>query len=140
MNELWQSLVKLFEDDQTIIVWAVAVSLLTFFGSLIAVPIVVIQMKPDFFLENSGTRPRLTSLRILRHVAKNVLGWLLLLSGIAMLVLPGQGLLTMALGIGLVDFPGKRKLQLWLVRLKGVRKSIDWIRKRAEKPPLELPD
>lgn len=138
--DLWEAIRLFLEDDQALVAWAVGLSILMFVGSLIAVPIVVVQMRADFFVRDSKEQLPRTPLRVLRRLAKNVLGWVLLLAGIAMLVLPGQGLLTMALGLGLMDFPGKRGLQRWLVGLKGVGLSINWIRRRAEKPPLELPD
>jgi hypothetical protein len=56
-----------------------------------------------------------------------------------MLLLPGQGLLTIFVGLGLLDFPGKRKLELGIIRLRGVRDSIDWLRHKANKEPLEIP-
>jgi hypothetical protein len=57
--------------------------------------------------------------------------------GLAMLVLPGQGILTILIGVMLLDFPGKRRWELWLIRRRGVRHSIDWIRQRAARPPLD---
>lgn len=138
MSELWESVRTFLGDEQAVVAIAVGLSVLTFVGSLIAVPVVVIQMRVDFFVRESGGGSPRTALRVLRRIAKNVLGWLLLLAGVAMLVLPGQGLLTMALGLGLVDFPGKRKMQLRLARMAGVRRSMDWIRKKADKPPLEF--
>ncbi|MBC2605356.1 PGPGW domain-containing protein [Pelagicoccus albus] len=139
MQDIWDQVFTFLEEEQSIVAWTVGLSVLTFIGSLIAVPIVVIQMRPDFFVREKGQGGPLTAWRLVRRVAKNILGALLLLAGIAMLVLPGQGLLTIALGLSLLDFPGKRDLQLKLVRMKGVSGSIDWIRKKAEKPPLELP-
>lgn len=139
LTSLWDSIVLFLEDDQALVAWAVGLSILMFVGSLIAVPIVVVQMRSDFFVRDASHGLRRTPLRVLRRITKNVIGWIFLLMGIAMLVLPGQGLLTMALGLGLMDFPGKRGLQLWLIRLRVVNGSINWIRKRAEKPPLELP-
>ena len=55
-----------------------------------------------------------------------------------MLVLPGQGLLTILLGVTLLDFPGKFRMQKWVISRKGVLDSINWIRAKAHKRPLEL--
>jgi len=54
-------------------------------------------------------------------------------------LVPGQGILTILIGLSLLDFPGKRNLELKLIRLRTVRKAINWIRARAQQPPLELP-
>jgi len=69
-------------------------------------------------------------------VAKNLLGLVLLIMGILMLVLPGQGLLTILFGIALIDFPGKYKLERHLISYPKVLNSINWIRKKANKKPL----
>ena len=61
-----------------------------------------------------------------------------LLLGIMLLVLPGQGILTIIVGIILVDFPMKYRLERWLVSRKKVLKSMNWLRKRANKKPLKL--
>lgn len=135
----WDWLASAFEEEQAWVAWMVGVSVVTFLGSLIAVPIVVVAMDADFFVRPEKRGIPLNPLRLLRRILKNVLGWILLLAGLAMLLLPGQGLLTIALGVGLVDFPGKRKLQIRIVKLGKVHRSINWIRKKADKPPLELP-
>ena len=69
-------------------------------------------------------------------VLKNALGLLLLACGIVMLVIPGQGLLTMLIGLMLMDFPGKRRLEARLVAVPSVRRSINWLRERAHRAPL----
>ena len=56
-----------------------------------------------------------------------------------MLVAPGQGLLTLAAALVLLDFPGKYRLERRLVTQKPVWKSINWLRRRAGREPLERP-
>ena len=73
-------------------------------------------------------------------IGKNLLGGLLVLSGIAMLVLPGQGLLTIAMGLLLMDFPGKHRLERRIVRTRPVLRSINWLRRKAHKNPLKIDD
>ena len=50
------------------------------------------------------------------------------------------GVLLIFIGIGLLDFPGKRKLEKKIVRTPTVHKTMDAIRRRAGQPPLVLPD
>ncbi len=71
-------------------------------------------------------------------ILKNVIGATLVIAGIIMLVIPGQGLLTLLAGIVLSDFPGKHRCELWLLRQRQVSKSINWLRRRAGEPPLDL--
>ena len=62
-----------------------------------------------------------------------------MISGIALLALPGQGLLTILIGLALMNFPGKRALELWLIRLPMVLRAVNWIRKRGGREPLQVP-
>ena len=54
-----------------------------------------------------------------------------------MLVLPGQGLLTIVTGLLLVNYPGKYKLEQKLVSIPSIYKALNWIRFKANKPPLQ---
>jgi len=47
-------------------------------------------------------------------------------------------LLTILIAAMLLDYPGKRRLQQWVVTRKGVSSSIDWMRRKAGRPPLEF--
>jgi hypothetical protein len=71
-------------------------------------------------------------LRILR----NALGVVLVLCGVAMLVLPGQGLLTLLVGVLLLDFPGKRKLERQLLSRPKVLAIVNKLRAHRGSPPL----
>lgn len=73
-----------------------------------------------------------------RDVARNVLGAGVVLAGVAMLVLPGQGILTVIAGLVLTDVPGKHRLLRWLVALPGVGSALQHLRARAGVEPLEL--
>ena len=74
------------------------------------------------------------------RIFKNLLGVVLVILGIVMLVLPGQGILSIVLGLSLVDFPGRHALQCKLIRRPKVIDSINWIRRKFQRPPLILPD
>jgi hypothetical protein len=56
-----------------------------------------------------------------------------------MLLLPGQGILTILIGLMLLDFPGKRRLERRLVQQPSVWRAINWMRAKAHQPALELP-
>ncbi|OYP38553.1 hypothetical protein CGZ80_01665 [Rhodopirellula sp. MGV] len=109
---------------------------------MLIVPWLVIRMPPDYFIRPrasaSYTQWRYPIFRWIVKVAKNIFGVILLILGIAMLVLPGQGLLTMAAGILLMDFPGKRRFERWLVRRPAILRSANWMRRRAGRIPLQV--
>lgn len=71
-------------------------------------------------------------------VARNVLGWVFVLAGVAMLVLPGQGLLSILAGLVLVNFPGKQRLERRLLSSHVVQEAVNWLRRRAGRPPFEF--
>ena len=89
-------------------------------------------------LISSVQNSRYPLLKLLVLITKNFFGVLLLLSGILMLVLPGQGILTIITGLVFIDYPGKYKFERKLLRQKGVINSINWIRSRLSKPPLKV--
>ena len=89
-------------------------------------------------LISSVRNSRYPLLKLLVLITKNFFGVLLLLSGILMLVLPGQGILTIITGLVFMDYPGKYKFERKLLRLKGVINSINWIRSRLSKPSLKV--
>ncbi len=124
--------------------WIVGASIFMFVGSLIVLPLLLISMPADYFTHRG---PRLgwlskqhPAVRLTILVAKNVIGLALLVAGIVMLVTPGQGILSMLVGICLMDFPGKRRLERFMLRRRGVLSTINVIRTKAGKPPLERPD
>lgn len=131
------------KDRDTLFAWIGGLSLFTLIASAIAVPILIRRMPSDYFLENDpkaqALREEHPALRISFLVVKNLVGAILLVGGILMLITPGQGLLTIMIGLMLMDFPGKRKLEIRLVRFGPLNRGINWIRERAGKEPLELP-
>jgi hypothetical protein len=57
-----------------------------------------------------------------------------------MLILPGQGILTVLIAIALMDFPGKYRLEKSMVRREPVFKALNWMRRKAGVPALLTPD
>ncbi len=112
-------------------------SLLTFVGSLVAVPWLIGRMRADYFRTHwqavEARHRQHPALALLTLVLRNGFGLLLVLAGLAMLFLPGQGLLTILIGLCLMDFPGKRHLLQQLVARPGVRRTLNWIRRKRGK-------
>ena len=69
-------------------------------------------------------------------IIKNSIGLILILCGILMLILPGQGVLTIITGLIFLDYPGKFKFERLLVRNKLILNSMNWIRRKLNKPDL----
>lgn len=75
---------------------------------------------------------------LILFITKNVMGYLLIIGGILMLVLPGQGLLTILLGLIFSDYPGKYKLEKKLITIKPIYRYINWVRKKSDIEPIKL--
>jgi hypothetical protein len=123
------------------LLWTLGVvSLITFFASLLVIPWLVMRIPVDYFAERKRHRiPWANQHPVIRWTLltiKNLFGVVFIFLGIAMLVLPGQGLLTIFIGIIFLNFPGKYRLERWLIQLKPVHRAVDWLRHRAGKEPL----
>ena len=70
------------------------------------------------------------------HDVKNAIGAIFLFAGFLMLFLPGQGVLTMLIGISMLDFPGKRRVEATLIGQPTVLSVINGMRGKFGKPPL----
>ena len=116
-------------------------SAVLFVGSLIVIPILLVRLPVDYFDER---QPRVwlqgypAVIRISTFVIKNLVGVVFVVAGIAMLVLPGQGILAILIGLSFVDFPGKRRLERSLLGRPMVLHAINSIRTRFGKPPLVI--
>ena len=144
IQELREPIEAWLADNKTLLQWSTAVSAALFVGSLLAVPWLITRVPADYFMSKSndqaGFRHRHPSVSLLSRLVKNALGGVLLLAGVAMLVLPGQGLLTILLGIMLIDFPGKQRLELLIIRRPAISRVVSWIRRRSGRDELQFPE
>ncbi|MBN2441199.1 MAG: hypothetical protein JXJ04_07625 [Spirochaetales bacterium] len=121
--------------------WLGGISLLLFTITMIAVPLFIIHLPTDFFIKEKQKNRYIKIhfiLRLFVILLKNIIGIVLLIAGILMLVLPGQGLLTIFIGLILVDFPGKKTLLLSILGNPLILAAINWIRKKNNKKSLTL--
>jgi len=129
-----------FYNNETLLWWVLVASFITFIFTLIAVPVILIRLPKDYFsLADRHRVPwanRHPVLRIPLLLMKNLLGLTFVFAGILMLALPGQGVLTIIIGLALMDFPGKYHAERWIVSRHSVLRLINWIRRKAAKPAL----
>jgi len=131
-----------FKEYHLVLEWLGLLSVMTFVGSLIAVPWIIGKLSVDYFIQH---RKRVAE-RHERHpvaarmifITRNLVGFILFLAGIAMLVLPGQGILTILIGISFMDFPKKHVVVDYLICRPRVIRILNWIRKKEKKPPFEF--
>jgi hypothetical protein len=141
--EMDTSILDWLRGQQTMLWWLGALSVVTFFGTLIALPLVVASIPADYFRRDHRYASRqptpLGVLHLLSLLLRNVLGLVFVIAGIAMLVLPGQGILTIVIGLMLMRFPGKQALERRFILQPSVLRAINWMRAKAHRPPLEVP-
>lgn len=124
-----------------ILVTLTALSVVFFVGSLIAIPFILVRLPTDFFdtrVPRRWMEDHHPVLRLLGHIAKNVIGAIFLFVGFLMLFLPGQGILTMLIGVTMLDFPGKRKMEAKMIGQPAVLSTINNMRQKFGKPPLTI--
>jgi len=115
----------------------------TFIANIALVSFILVKIPADYFKKTHKTEfwvgPN-PALHAARMIGKNILGIFLVVLGIILSIpgVPGQGLLTILLGVVLLDFPGKRHLERKLLGRQEIVKTIDRLRKKFNKPPLEI--
>jgi len=117
--------------------------LVSFFVNLGIVSLILVKLPADHFSKSrktkfwAGPRPAIHAAKV---IGKNIAGVLLVALGIVLSLpgVPGQGLLTVLLGIMLLDFPGRHRLEQKLLSKPSIVNTINSLRGRFGKPPLQL--
>jgi hypothetical protein len=141
-------MIELFSEYIPAITWSnvligAAIFLGSFLLNLAIVSVILVKLPADHFNKNrqtkfwDGPRPALHAAKV---IGKNVAGVLLVALGIVLSLpgVPGQGLLTILLGIMLLDFPGRDRLEQKLLSKPSIVNTINRLRGRFGKPPLVL--
>ena len=112
-------------------------SLLMLALSALGLPWLIGLLPSDFFLQKTNP-PRRSFFCTLKLIVRHVFALLLLIAGLAMLVLPGQGLLCIVMALALSDLPCKWRVMQRLVSTPSLSAVLNWIRQSRGKPPFEL--
>jgi hypothetical protein len=123
--------------------WGLAISVGAAVLTLLLGTVVVVGWPVDRFKGEGpthGGQARSGLVRALAFVGKNLAGGVLVLLGLIMAIpgVPGQGLLTVLIGLTLLSFPGKRRLERRFVRMPALLRAINRLRARFARPPLEI--
>src|ERR1700689_2012340 len=99
-------------------------------------------MPADYFCRSAapvaGAHP---FVRGARRAIRNLLGVVLAVAGVGVSLPlgPGPGVLMIFIGVSLTDFPGKRGIEIWLVRKPLILWPVNRLRGKFGRAPLELP-
>lgn len=129
------AITSFLKDNVAALIVTGSVSLLALVGTAVVLPWLLVKIPPDYFVRKKRSRSRLRDrhpvMGLLVVIFRNFIGLIFVLSGIAMLLTPGQGLLTILIGFVIMDFPGKYRMQRWIISRGSVRRSINWLRRKA---------
>lgn len=137
LSEFWANLTLMQ------VLFGVGIFLLSLAISFGAIALVMVKIPAEYFSSNYNPQFMTGKPWMVRWgavILKNILGAFLVLLGIALSLpgVPGQGFLTILLGIIMLDIPGKRPIEARIIKRPSVRDAINKLRKRYNKPPLIL--
>ena len=137
-NQLIENIQNLFSDYYDLFFWIGIISSIIFLGSLLSIRWLVSLIPSDYFVNRKESKFKLNypSAWIVSTIIKNIFGYILILGGILMLILPGQGLITIFIGLMLSNYPGKYTIEKKIIATPKILKSINWLRKKSNEPPL----
>jgi hypothetical protein len=116
-------------------VWFVSMglSLLVSVIGILLVPHLCVRL-PDDFLVGAPTQAS-----FMRRALRTAAGAFFVALGIALLVLPGPGIVSILVGLSLAEFPGKRRILRWFLARPRVLSAVNALRTKNGKPPLMAP-
>ena len=139
--DLINALIVWFSNHPGILITLGISSVFIFILSIVGISWFVAQIPDDYFLSTKRQRTKWGQekpiLRLLFLLVKNIVGIFLIFAGLLMIILPGQGFLTIVTGLLLINYPGKFKLEQKIVAMPSIFKALNWIRKKANKNPLQ---
>lgn len=132
----WQPLLEKLEPLLPILT---ATGVVMALASMMAIPWLLVRMPTDYF--NTPSRPLhyRGPLAWILWLVRNTLALVLLAAGILMLILPGQGILTILIALMVSTFPGKYRMERAIMRRPRVLRAANWIRRRYHQPELNPP-
>ena len=124
-----------FEDYTALIVTA---SALIFVISLVFTPFLVSKIPHDYFTNAKYHKLEIKHFgHIVAVVGRSALGLALVFLGFVMLFTPGQGILAIIVGLFLMEFPGKKRLEYKIIQNEVTFKALNWMRKKFKQPPFD---
>jgi len=130
--------------DASDVTFGALLFLTTLIASLAVAVLVLLRLPAGYFVDGDddgfwSSRPAWQ--KTAARVGKNVLGAFLVVVGVFLSLpgIPGQGLLTILIGITLLDIPGKRRVERRLARIPAVLRALNRLRERFGKPRFESP-
>ena len=131
---------EFLSDYKIYLVWLGTLSFIIFIFSLLTIKWLVALIPSDYFIKknNSEFRSNYPIFWLVSIIIKNLVGYTLIIGGILMLVLPGQGLFTIFVGLMLSNYPGKFYIERKFIAIPSVLRAINWLRKKSNTPSIKI--
>tara|TARA_B100000965_G_scaffold188649_1_gene157477 strand:- start:421 stop:825 length:405 start_codon:yes stop_codon:yes gene_type:complete len=131
---------EFLSDYKIYLVWIGTLSFIIFVFSLLTIKWLVALIPSNYFTQKNNSKFRLSYpiFWLVSIIIKNLIGYTLIIGGILMLVLPGQGLFTIFVGLMLSNYPGKFYIERKFIAIPSVLKTINWLRKKSNTPPIRI--
>jgi UPF0716 family protein affecting phage T7 exclusion len=128
---------------ETYLLVGFALSIIGTVGGIITFGIVLVKLPAGYFVAGADDQPVLNARSLLRRtrvVLKNVLGAVLVVLGLVMSVpaIPGPGIITIVIGLMLLDFAEKRRWARWVISRPPILRAANGLRSKYGKPPFSL--
>ncbi len=123
------------------VLFGLALFAVSFVASIVIVGIVIVKIPENYFSTHYQRDFLPNTPWIVRWgavIAKNLIGLILIAAGIVMLIGPGQGILTILIGLIMMDIPGKRPLEAKIIKRPAILSAVNDLRARYNKPPLVM--
>ncbi len=131
---------EFLSDYKIYLVWLGSLSFIIFIFSLLTIKWLVALIPSDYFIKknNSEFRSNYPMFWLVSIIIKNLVGYTLIVGGVLMLVLPGQGLFTIFVGLMLSNYPGKFYIEKKFIAIPSVLRTINWLRKKSNTPSIKI--
>jgi Putative transmembrane protein (PGPGW) len=130
---------------ETYLLLAFALSVIATVGGVVVVGIVLVKLPAGYFGASAVRRALLPDTHPLVQwtaaFLKNLLGAALVVLGLVMSVpgIPGPGIITILLGLMLLDFADKRRWAKWVISRPPILRVVNGLRRKCGKPPFVMP-
>ena len=140
MEFIFEQLSQQFLYSKSYIFWLGVISFAIFVFSLLSIKWLVALIPSDYFIDKKSSKfkSKFPVTWLVSMIIKNLIGYVLIIGGILMLVLPGQGLFTIFIGLMMSNYPGKYSIERKFIAIPSVLKTIDWLRKKSNQDPLKV--
>ncbi len=139
-NNYTNMFLEFLSDYKIYLVWLGTLSFIIFIFSLLTIKWLVALIPSDYFIKknNSEFRSNYPIFWLVSIIIKNLVGYTLIVGGTLMLVLPGQGLFTIFVGLMLSNYPGKFYIERKFIAIPSVLRAINWLRKKSNTPSIKI--